>query len=159
MKIRALRVLFVTLLIPLFLFGCSGTSVPAEYRASYDLLREAPEFANDGVGVAGGTPTETSAFKEIFESEHAKELFIKLESEATAAGRLYALCALYKLDKALFDSLIVKYALDDEPVVYRAGCIGVHTTIKELVNDEDSDWDISGGAIPESLLMYISYLH
>jgi hypothetical protein len=58
---------------------------------AYDSVRDAPEFAIGGIGVAGTLSASELALREVRDSPRAEEQLRKLLNDATQAGRLYAL--------------------------------------------------------------------
>ena len=110
-----------------------------EKDSDYICLKNAAFFADGGVGEAGQIPNEIFAFGRLFKKENASDYFIKLESEAGNAGKLYALCGLYYLDYSNYNYLMEKYCSDAETVTYMQGCIMSEYKMSEIIKREGAD--------------------
>ena len=102
----------------------------------------------------GNRPREAEAFRTLFASENALDYFVKLEADATTAGKLYALCALYHLDSDNYQDYLKKYIDSDASVLLRSGCVTHSVEIRNYIKGGTQDF--YSGDIPESLINYIT---
>lgn len=87
----------------------TGMNTELTVEEAYEILKNARIFAVGGVGQANSCPKEIEAFVNLFETLNAQDIFKQLEKEATFEGKLYALCAFYKIDKPYYNYLMQKY--------------------------------------------------
>lgn len=107
-------------------------------QEAYTTLYKATKFSYEPVGYAGSMTKEIEAFSKIRNSRYAKKVFEELEREATAAGKLYALCGLYYLDYDYYYMVIDEYSKSDIQVETFSGCTKGNESIKDLIK---SDYD------------------
>jgi len=144
----------------LILAGCGGYFfVTAQYNSAYQTLVTADGFYYAGIGMTGDVPNEARAFKKLYFSQNAREYFLRLADEGTEAGKLYALCGLYHLDKQTFATLIEEYQHITTPIPGGAGCIPTRLPMNQIISATDSpEYDIKHGKIPDELLSFIGYI-
>ncbi len=135
------RILCIMLLVLL----CAGTALaemPAglseQAQQAYAGLRDIDVFAFEPIGYAGDEPYGPYAMAGLFAQDNALEIFEALEADATPAGKLHALCALYYLDNEGYAKRLEKYAEDASPVRQMSGCIMWETPMKDVVFSGDS---------------------
>ena len=110
-----------------------------------------------GIGEANEVPQQVIAFKELYFGENVKDYFLRLENEGTDAGKLYALCGLYYLDKRTFDRLTKKHQHNTILIPGFEGCFSTITPMNQIISAANPDqMDIKHGKIPQALLDYIS---
>ncbi len=124
-------------------------SLKTDEVVAYNCLRTAEVFTDGSSGVGGSMSEEIKAFKKLFESSIARDSFIKLEQEANIEGKLYALCALYFLDRSYYGKAIEKYKSSNETVKVQGGCMQWSTKLSDQIKEfDESD-------IPQALKEYI----
>ncbi|MFV0401593.1 MAG: hypothetical protein ACK5LX_13390 [Oscillospiraceae bacterium] len=132
-------------------------------NSDYQLLLSPEVFAYGPVGAAGVTPGTVKAVGNLLKHDNALAYFVSLEKNANSAGKLYALCGIYRLDPDLFQSLLKDYKNNDDTVQMMGGCILTHEVVKDIIFDpkreteeksEGSYFDFLGGKIPAMLLSY-----
>ena len=106
----------------------------ADDTAAYDTVRAAPRFAAGPVGYAGATSREEVALHELLSQPTASRDLRRLLSEATIAGRLYALWGLAVVEDADFPKLSEKYSATDTDVDTMKGCLVERETVSSIVN-------------------------
>lgn len=132
---------------------------------AYDTLNNAEVFTyapgglpkpdpNSNTLMDGNRPREAEAFRTLFASENALNYFVKLEADATTAGKLYALCALYHLDSDNYQDYLKKYIDSDASVLLRSGCVTHSVEIRNYIKGGTQDF--YSGDIPKSLINYIT---
>jgi hypothetical protein len=129
-------------------------------KEAYKTLRKADTFSYGGTGYGGDMSTETQAYVKLYQSIDAKEVFVELEKDSNMQGKLYALSALYYLDKELYDDLVEKYTDSQRSVDILSGCLGGTYDVRDVIRTDDKDnllgADFYSGKIPELLRMYIT---
>lgn len=100
---------------------------------SYSIGPVGPGALPDGVISVGDY-----AFALLYKSDNALEYFKKMEEEGTNAGKLYALCGLYLLDKPYYDMVVEKYRDSEEVIATMSGCIGSHRKMGEIIENIDT---------------------
>ncbi|MHC4601031.1 MAG: hypothetical protein ACYS47_18720 [Planctomycetota bacterium] len=113
------------LLLPVLalLAGCAKTPIPPEVEKDYRTLVNAEFFATTYVGIGGGEPEPVTALRRIYLQDDRKKIFERLFEEANNEGKLYALSALYLLDRRSFDTRIRRLEGSRGSVKTRTGCI------------------------------------
>lgn len=110
-------------------------SAPPE-RTAVEHLRRCEDFEGTTIGDGGSQPATVTALRMIVAQprERALSQLHELIRDASPAGRLYALCGLYKLDKAAFERALPPFLSDATPVGYNeAGCLTWPRPMKEAV--------------------------
>jgi hypothetical protein len=100
----------------------------AEDTVAYETLRAAPRFAAGHVGYAGVTSREEAALHELLSRPGAAGALRRLLSEATPAGRLYALWGLAVIGDERLPGLSV-----DGEVETMNGCIVENEAVSSIV--------------------------
>jgi hypothetical protein len=100
----------------------------AEDTVAYETLRAAPRFAAGHVGYAGVTSREEAALHELLSRPGAAGALRRLLSEATPAGRLYALWGLVVIGDEKLSGLSV-----DGEVETMNGCIVEDEAVSSIV--------------------------
>jgi hypothetical protein len=96
-----------------------------------------------GFGGAKGENIRTSdtAFQTLLSSPNAKEQFTTLFEKGNTPARLYALCALYSLDKVAFEKLSKSFKLD-EKIFTQFGCVVDELKASEILkNISNGDYE------------------
>jgi hypothetical protein len=119
-------------------------------RIAYAELYFAKRFEPTTLGIAAIPSRLRWAFCILRNEARADASFKSLLRDASAAGKLYALCGLYYTDRAYFDSVIEHYRTSDESVEAQNGCVIWRATVAEFV-DADVYADAvrsRGGTVP-----------
>jgi len=111
----------------------AATLAGAEDPAAYGTLRVAPRFAAGPVGYAGVTSREESALDDLLSRPGGAGTLRRLLSEATLAGRLYALWGLAVVGDEDFPKLSAEYASADDGVETMTGCIVTREAMSSIV--------------------------
>jgi hypothetical protein len=108
----------------------------------YRILKGAERFSIGGVGYAGSLSREERAFRVVWHRSSASDDFRRLISEATIAGRLYALLGLRHLDAPSFQAELRRYLRSDAAVETWSGCLVHRQPAAEVAADiERGDYD------------------
>lgn len=134
--------------VSLLLFGLSGCVAESEElpgrEASLQALMETEVFAGARVGYAGAVPEQAYAFNSLLEEQDAAELFSAILQEGQLAGRLYALCGLYLVDRGTFDEVIDEYLSSQEEVSTFMGCIMSTQPVSVIATDiQTGEWPMA----------------
>jgi hypothetical protein len=89
----------------------------------YESVKNAPEFAIGGIGVAGTLSPSELALREVRDGPRAEEQLRKLLNEGSPAGRLYALYGLRQLGVSDYDRLAEPYRSNHSRVKHIQGCM------------------------------------
>ena len=165
------------------LIGCASFGQKYQMSRDYSILEKANGFSFGGVGISGGSSDATIAFKHIFNSDKAGDVFDKLLIEATYEGRLYALCAMFYLDHDKYMETIKAYEDTTTNIVIWDGCTQTEVPLCSIIKKNDGiivrlrdnkqsidewmkdrgigfgdtfDIDFYGGGIPVMLSEYIN---
>jgi hypothetical protein len=101
-------------------------------RNAYESVRTADEFIIGGVGVAGTTSGQETAFRHLLKQPEPLARCQQLLAEGTPAGQLYGLLGLRLLDPPTFEAALPRYRNAQTPVQSMSGCIRFRTTAAEL---------------------------
>jgi hypothetical protein len=157
--------------------GSSAKAVaelPPEARAAYERLRSAERFVDSMVGYDGGLPQEAIDLRALVRADPRGAACARLLDEATPAGKLLALCGLWRLDPARFEAGVASLRGDPTQVTVHSGCeilreplgdileranairlVDREQTIEEWTRAEggrSAHLDIAGGSYPRRLL-------
>lgn len=113
----------------------------AKGKAAFEVLRSAPSFSSTTVGIAGITPNEVFAFRELLDEPKADEAFKVLLREATPEGKLYAVCALWFTDPAEFQTQVNRLTDTSMKVKHVDGCEQGEERVSRLL------WSPEAGAV------------
>jgi hypothetical protein len=105
------------------LFQGTKRSEAAEPGPAEAVLEKASMFALGGIGVAGTMSPGERALREILANPNAAARMERLLTNATPAGRLYALLGLRLKDRALYDRATRELRAVDAKVETARGCI------------------------------------
>jgi hypothetical protein len=121
--------------------GAPGRGPRFDDSVERRVLIEARQFATGPIGDTAETPDELIAFQNLLESEGGRDAFAHVHEKAGAAGRLYALCGLYFLDRPMFDRKVRRIDKGSQ-VTTTWGCTGetveVGSLLKELKSGKTS---------------------
>ena len=81
-------------------------------------------------------------------------IFVKLEADATTAGKLYALLRSLSFRQRQLSRLSKKYIDSDASVLLRSGCVTHSVEIRNYIKGGTQDF--YSGDIPKSLINYIT---
>ncbi|WP_265596380.1 hypothetical protein [Verrucomicrobium sp. BvORR106] len=130
------------------LFVCVGHIVRAEPpplsakgKAAFEVLKGAPSFSSTTVGIAGITPNEVFAFRDLLDEPKADEAFKVLLNEATPEGKLYAVCALWFTDPTEFQTQVKRLKDTTMKVNHVDGCERGEERVSRLL------WSPEAGAV------------
>jgi hypothetical protein len=101
----------------------SMTGVVSVLAGAYDSVKNAPEFAIGGIGVAGTLSPSEMALREVRDGPRAEEQLRKLLNDGTQAGCLYALYGLRQLDAPDYDRLAEPLRSNHSRVKRIQGCM------------------------------------
>ncbi len=118
-----------------FLFQAANRSEAAELGAAEAVLEKAGMFALGGIGVAGTMSPGERALREILENPNAISRMERLLTNATPAGRLYALLGLRLKDRALYSRVIQELRPVDEKIETARGCMLSQESFGDLVKE------------------------
>jgi hypothetical protein len=120
--------------IPFLLLAVFLTAVRAA-RADTDGLQSAGSFALGGVGVAGTMSAGERALREILRKQGAVARLEAMVSNASPAGKLYALLGLKIRDRAAYERALEKCRTVDAKVETARGCILSQESFRALVKE------------------------
>lgn len=124
-------------------FGNLSAAPPANLsekgNASYAIIVSARQFCSTGVGIAGATPNVVLAFRELLGEQAADAAFKSLLTEATMAGKLYALCGIYFTDPEFFPKAVDRFKNSPIKVETFMGCIVGNEPVSSIVLRSGSD--------------------
>jgi hypothetical protein len=118
-----------------FLFQAANRSEAAEPGAAEAVLEKAGMFALGGIGVAGTMSPGERALREILANPNAVSRMERLLTNATPAGRLYALLGLRLKDRALYTRIIQALRPVDAKVETARGCMLSQESFGDLVKE------------------------
>jgi hypothetical protein len=101
----------------------------------WNTLKAAQWFALGGIGVAGTTSKEESAFRSLMHEPDAAGKLKALLSEANLAGQCYALLGLHVLHDAAYQENVARYQSSDARVKTVAGCMISEQPVSNLVSN------------------------
>jgi hypothetical protein len=101
----------------------------------WNTLKAAQWFALGGIGVAGTTSKEETAFRSLLHEPYAAGKLKALLSEANLAGQCYALLGLYILHDAAYQENFARYKSSDARVKTVAGCMITEQPISSVVSN------------------------
>lgn len=113
----------------------------AKGKAAFEVLKGAPAFSSTTVGIAGSTPSEVFAFRNLLDEPKADEAFKALLKEATPEGKLYAVCALWFTDPAEFQTQVKRLKDTSMKVNHVDGCERGEERVSRLL------WSVEAGAV------------
>jgi len=116
-----------------------------EIQPAYRLLRTTAVFSGAEVGVAATTPDTVQALRLILKDPAAESIFKQLLVEATPAGQLYALAALYVINPEFARLAAKPYESNQAMVQTQFGCINAEMPISEVT------MQILDGTLPRAL--------
>ena len=129
---KLIRVL-VTLVV--LLFQGMNRSEAAEPGAAEAVLEKAGMFALGGIGVAGTMSPGERALREVLANRDAVARMERLLTNATPAGRLYAVLGLRLKDRALYDRAIQELRAIDAKVETARGCMLSRESFGDLLKE------------------------
>ncbi|MGE0710691.1 MAG: hypothetical protein AB7N76_11870 [Planctomycetota bacterium] len=148
---RALALLLLLLLL-VSLSAPSLAQAPArdpklEGRLDLQILVEATELCGPRTGEAGEATWSVTALRLVLDRPTAREDLLWLLEHAQPAGRLYALCGLWWLDRPTYEARVGAFLQDRREVSYLAeGCCGDRRSVRSIVSR-----DIASGSLPRGL--------
>jgi hypothetical protein len=92
-------------------------------------------FALGGIGVAGTMSPGERALREVLANPNAVARMERLLTNATPAGRLYALLGLRLKDRALYNRVIQELRATDAKVETARGCMLSQESFGDLVKE------------------------
>ena len=107
----------------------------AQQSAPDATLRKTELFALGGIGVVGSMSEGERALREVLKQSDAPAQFEKLLSDASPAGRLYALLGLRVRDRAAYERARQKLRTTDAKVQTARGCILQQESFRDLVKE------------------------
>lgn len=113
----------------------------ARARAAFEVLKVTPTFSSTTVGIAGITPGEVFAFRDLLDDPQADAALKILLKEATPEGRLYAVCGLWFTDPTEFQAQVKLFKDTSMKVNHVDGCERGEERVNRLV------WNNETGAV------------
>lgn len=113
----------------------------AKGKAAFEVLKGTPTFSSTTVGIAGITPSEVFAFRDLLDEPKADEAFKALLKEAAPEGKLYAVCALWFTDPAEFQTQVKMLRDTSMKVNHVDGCERGEERVSRLL------WSTEAGAV------------
>jgi len=104
-------------------------------RAETDGLQSAGSFALGGVGVAGTMSAGERALREVLKKTDAVARLEAMISNASPAGKLYALLGLKIRDRAAYERALEKCRSTDAKVETARGCMLSQESFRDLVKE------------------------
>jgi hypothetical protein len=123
------------------LSGAEPPPLGAKARAAFEVLKGTPTFSSTTVGIAGITPREVFAFRDLLDDPQADAALKILLKEATPEGRLYAVCGLWFTDPAEFQAQVKLLEHTSMKVNHVDGCERGEERVNRLV------WSNETGAV------------
>lgn len=142
-------------------------------EAAFEILLRTSSFSATGVGATGEEiMPQVYAFKTIAQRPDASVAFQDLLNRAQPAGKAYALCGLYLVDRPTFDRVVPAQRTSEATLSLCSGCTGQTVRLGEVVQSVSpeavrlakgqslDDWfdkhssvelDIVGGSYPAAL--------
>ena len=131
MKITRLRTA-LSAIAPLILLV---TTTRSEQPAPDVTLRKTELFALGGIGAAGAMSEGERALREVLKESDVAARLERLLSEASPAGRLYALLGLRLRDRPVYERGLQKLRTTDGKVQTARGCILQQESFGDLVKE------------------------
>jgi hypothetical protein len=127
----------IRVLLPLvaLLFQGMNRSEAAELGAAEAVLEKAGMFALGGIGVAGTMSPGERALRELLTNRDVVSRMERLLTNATPAGRLYALLGLRLKDRALYNRVTQELRATDAKVETARGCILSQESFGDLLKE------------------------
>jgi hypothetical protein len=100
-----------------------GGEKPKQVDDPVDILRKTPLFAIGGVGYAGTLSEGEKVLRQLVKQKDTKPVLMRLLSEATPEGQMYALVGLKAVDQAEFRSRLSTYTNKTTQVNTASGCL------------------------------------
>jgi hypothetical protein len=129
------KLIRVLLTLVVFLFLGTNLSEAAEAGAAEAVLEKAGMFALGGIGVAGTMSPGERALREVLANREAVARMERLLTNATPAGRLYALLGLRLKDRALYDRALQELRAINAKVETARGCILSQESFGDLLKE------------------------
>jgi hypothetical protein len=127
-------------MVGLLCLSCRSARVPRETwtpSQGYEYLIVARQFALGGVGFDCRTSTGEVAFQAVLHSRNPAQIFKLVFSqgpfEATAEGKLYALCGIRATDRGAFDTYANLLVSTNAEVTTISGCNIGHEKAADVV--------------------------
>src|SRR3954464_3653573 len=116
---------------------CLGMSIgfANEKTKPESSLSQISSFSFGGVGVAGTMSQGERALREILSERDAVARLEGLLSQASPAGRLYALVGLRMRDRAAYQRALEKYRANDATVETARGCMLQQEPFRDLIRE------------------------
>lgn len=99
---------------------------------SYKELKKIEVFTSAAVGPAGIEPDHIKALGCLVKDKNAVEYFKKLQAKAKLPGQIYAMTALYSMDREYFDKKQKLYLKNKSIVPIQFGCMSKELKVKEM---------------------------
>ena len=127
----------IRVLLPVIVLLGQGTNSTqaAEPAPAEAVLEKAAMFAVGGIGVAGTMSPGERALREMLENPNAVASMERLLTNATPAGRLYALLGLRIKDPPLYNRVIQELRATDAKVETARGCMLSQESFGDLVKE------------------------
>jgi hypothetical protein len=125
---------FLVAVVALLFLG-TNRSPAAESGPAEAVLEKAAMFALGGIGVAGTMSPGERALREVLANPNAVSRMERLLSNATPAGRLYALLGLRIKDRPLYNRVIQELRATDAKVETARGCMLSQESFGDLVKE------------------------
>ena len=104
---------------------CVPPSEPYDLSTARYLLRKAPSFQSDGIGIAGARSCYAAAYRVVVNQPDAAEIFRWLYRRGTPEARIYALVGLHTVDPESFRELKADpWLATAPPIRTQFGCSG-----------------------------------
>jgi hypothetical protein len=129
------KLIRVLLTVVVLLFLGTNRSEAAEAGAAEAVLEKAGMFALGGIGVAGTMSPGERALREVLANRDAAARMERLLTNATPAGRLYALLGLRLKDRALYDRAIQELRTINAKVETARGCMLSQESFGDLLKE------------------------
>ena len=135
---------------PLWDYGLDDTNKdPQPSRATaLRALLTTNTFAGASVGPSPKTSYQAWAFRALLKQPDAKEAFGELLKRGKLAGRLYALCGLYLLDRPAYDQAARAYAKGQEELGTAFGCFIGPMKLDQLIRRETGGGNLGDFVAP-----------
>jgi hypothetical protein len=125
----------VLLTLGVLLFQGANRTEAAEAGPAEAVLEKAGMFALGGIGVAGTMSPGERALREVLANRDAVARMERLLTNATPAGRLYALLGLRLKDRALYDRALQELRAIDAKVETARGCMISQESFGDLLKE------------------------
>ena len=105
-------------------------------EVAFEILLKTSGFSSGGTGASGSTiKPQIHAFKTIARQPDAAIAFNDLLRRARPAGKAYALCGLYEVDRKAFEQISPGYSRSTATLTEWSGCTGRTIALGEMVRD------------------------